>query len=498
MTDPRHVLVTGATGYVGGRLVPRLLDAGHRVRVLVRDPARLQGRPWQAHVEIAQGDLLHPETLAPALDSIDAAFYLVHSMLGHRDFASQDISAARAFGHAARQAGVRHIVYLGGLGDPQADLSEHLRSRQETGAALHESGVSVTELRAAVIVGSGSVSFEMIRNRTERLPIMICPRWVFTRIQPIAISDVLDYLVASLETPGACGQIIDISGKDVLTYGDMMRHYAAARGLRRWLIPVPVITPRLSSYWVHRMTPIPAAIARPLIEGLRNEVVVRDDTARRLFPTIQPMEFRTAVEKALAQLEAGPVETTWSDALVTTQGDKPAALLTMQEGMILEQRQTTLRAPTEVAFAAFSRLGGETGWLFASWLWKLRGALDRIVGGVGLRRGRRDPVDVRVGDALDFWRVEAVEPGRLLRLRAEMRVPGRAWLQFVAQPRPPAGSRLIQTAFFAPRGLLGLLYWYALYPIHALVVSGMIQRLARLAESLAEAAGSREGRPHSH
>ena len=478
MSTPRRVLVTGATGYVGGRLVPRLLAAGHHVRVLVRDPARLQGRPWLNQVEVATGDVLQPATLGPALESIEAAFYLVHSMLSHGDFAAQDVAAARAFGQAAHEAGVQQIVYLGGLGDPQADLSEHLRSRQETGEALRQAGVPVTELRAAVIVGSGSLSFEMIRNLTERLPVMICPRWVFTRIQPISIDDVLEYLAVSLETPAARGRVVEIGGADAMTYGDMMRGYAAARGLRRLLIAVPVLTPRLSSYWVHWMTPIPAGIARPLIEGLRNEVVVRDDAARRIFPAIHPLGFAEAVRKALAQLEAGPVESTWSDALVTTEGDHAAVLLTLREGMIIERRQETLESPTASAYAAFSRLGGETGWLYGNWLWRLRGALDRLAGGVGMRRGRRDPVEVRVGDALDFWRVEAVEPGRLLRLRAEMKVPGRAWLQFEAQPREPSGSRLIQTAFFAPRGLLGLLYWYGLYPIHALIFSGLVRRLA--------------------
>jgi uncharacterized protein YbjT (DUF2867 family) len=480
---PRRVLVTGATGYVGGRLVPRLLQAGYRVRVLVRDRARLQGRPWLNQVEVAEGDVLRPDTLPVALDGVQAAYYLVHSMLAHGDFAAQDIAAARAFGHAALQAGVQQIVYLGGLGDPQADLSEHLRSRQQTGEALREAGVPVTELRAAVIVGSGSLSFEMIRNLTERLPVMICPRWVFTRIQPIAIDDVLEYLAVSLETPAALGRIVEIGGTDVITYGDMMRGYASARGLRRLLIAVPVLTPRLSSYWVHWMTPIPAGIARPLIEGLRNEVVVRDDTARRIFPGIHPLDFPTAVRKALAQLEAGPVETTWSDALVTTEGDHAAVLLTLREGMIVERRQETLNAPVESAYAAFSRLGGETGWLYATWLWRIRGAFDRLAGGVGMRRGRRDPVDVRVGDALDFWRVEAVEPGRMLRLRAEMKVPGRAWLQFEALPRDPSGSRLVQTAFFAPRGLLGLLYWYGLYPVHALIFSGLVRRLAARSET---------------
>jgi len=478
MTKSRRVLVTGATGYVGGRLVPRLLHAGCHVRVLVRDPARLQGRPWLDLVEVATGDVLNRGTLDAAMHSVESAYYLVHSMLGKGDFVAQDIAAARSFGQAARQAGVRQIIYLGGLGDPETDLSEHLRSRQQTGAALREAGVPVTEFRAAVIVGSGSVSFEMIRDLTERLPVMICPRWVFTRTQPIAIDDVLAYLSASLECADARGRVIEIGGDDVLTYGDMMRGYAAARGLRRWLIPVPVLTPRLSSYWVHWMTPVPAGIARALIEGLRNEVVVRDDAARHQFPDLRPIGYRPAVERALAQLEAGHIETTWSDALVTTEGDRAAVLLTQREGMILERRQRFVRVPVEKVYAAFSQLGGETGWLYGDWLWRIRGAIDRLVGGVGLRRGRRDPVDVRVGDAVDFWRVEAVEPGRLLRLRAEMKVPGLAWLQFEVEPDPERGTRLTQTAFFAPRGLAGLLYWYGLYPAHAAVFSGLIDRLA--------------------
>jgi uncharacterized protein YbjT (DUF2867 family) len=414
---------------------------------------------------------------------------MIHSMSGSADFDQRDLQAARNFGDAARTNGVERIIYLGGLGDPATDLSKHLSSRHQTGQALREAGVPVTEFRAAIVVGSGSISFEMIRYLTERVPVMICPRWVFTRIQPIAIDDVLEYLTASLETPAALGHIVEIGGTDVITYGDMMRGYASARGLRRLLIAVPVLTPRLSSYWVHWMTPIPAGIARPLIEGLRNEVVVRDDTARRIFPAIHPLDFATAVKKALAQLEAGPVETTWSDALVTTEGEHAAVQLTLREGMFVERRQKTLVAPPESAFAAFSRLGGETGWLYATWLWRIRGAFDRLAGGVGMRRGRRDPVDLRVGDALDFWRVEAVEPGRLLRLRAEMKVPGRAWLQFEALPRDPSGSRLVQTAFFAPRGLLGLLYWYGLYPIHALIFSGLVRRLAARSETHTAPAG---------
>lgn len=476
------VLVTGATGYIGGRLVPRLVEAGYRVRCLVRDPARLQGRPWLKQVELHSGDCLRPETLPDAMAGADDAFYLVHSMAAGRDFEQRDVLAARNFAAAAKTASVRRILYLGGLGDPETDLSEHLRSRQHTGAALRESGVPVTEFRAAVIVGSGSLSFETIRYLTERLPVMICPRWLYTRAQPIAIRNVLDYLVTALETPASIGQVVEIGGADVVTYGDMLCGYAKARGLKRWLVPVPVLTPRLSSYWVHLVTPVPAVIAQPLIQGLRNDVVVRDDSAQRLFSNIKPMDYDTAVRLALANLERGHVETAWSDAVASSQGDVTPVQLTTQEGMILERRQCVVAAPAEAVFRSFSQLGGATGWLYFDWAWQLRGALDRLLGGVGLRRGRRDPNEVRVGDAVDFWRVEAVEPGRLLRLRAEMKVPGRAWLEFRAEPRAEGQTVLSQTAFFASRGLSGLLYWYLLYPIHALIFSGMIQALARRAE----------------
>jgi len=312
---------------------------------------------------------------------------------------------------------------------------------------------------------------------------MICPRWVYTCTQPISIHNVLAYLVAALDTPECSGQIIEIGGADVVTYGGMMTGYARARGLKRWMVPVPVLTPRLSSYWVHLVTPIPAAMAQPLIQGLRNENVVQDDAARRIFPNIQPMNYQSAVELALQQLDAGNVETAWSDALVTSQGDVQPVVLATQEGMILEQRQVTISVSPHAAFRTFTGLGGERGWLYMNWAWRLRGALDRLVGGVGLRRGRRDPDDLRVGDALDFWRVEAVEEDRLLRLRAEMKVPGRAWLQFQVRPGN-AGCLLSQTAFFAPKGLSGLLYWYGLYPLHALIFSGMIRKIAQQADNV--------------
>jgi uncharacterized protein YbjT (DUF2867 family) len=480
--DPT-ILVTGATGYIGGRLIPRLLETGLRVRCLARDPARLEGRPWRDQVEVVTGDCLQAETLPAAMKGVQAAYYLVHSMAGGHQFEQRDVQAARNFAASARAAGVKRILYLGGLGDPDSALSEHLRSRQETGATLRESGVAVTEFRAAVIVGSGSLSFEIIRYLTERLPVMICPRWLYTRAQPIAINNVLDYLVDALDTPASVGRIIEIGGADVLTYGDMLRGYAQARGLKRWLLPVPVLTPRLSSYWVHLVTPVPANIARPLIQGLRNDVVVRDPSAREVFPRIQPLDYAASVRLALGNLETGQIETAWSDAMVSSLGDAVPVLFTTQEGIILERRQRIVRASPEATYRAFTGLGGRTGWLYLNWTWRIRGLIDRLLGGVGLRRGRRHPQEVRVGDALDFWRVEAVEPGRMMRLRAEMKVPGRAWLEFQAEAVNATTSRLSQTACFAPHGLTGLLYWYLLYPVHAFIFSGLARHLARRAET---------------
>lgn len=478
--DDGPILVTGATGYIGGRLVPRLLELGYRVRCLVRDPARLQGRPWQKDVEIVAGDVLQSESLGESMRGVKAAYYLVHSLGSGADFHQRDLKAAENFGAAARKAGIERIIYLGGLAESSPELSEHLRSRQQTGDSLRSAGVPVTELRAGVIVGSGSLSFEMIRYLTERVPIMICPRWVFTRTQPIGIRDVLDYLTATLSCPSSAGRIIEVGGAEVVTYGEMMMIYAEVRGLRRWMIPVPVLTPRLSSYWVNVVTPIPAVIARPLIEGLRNENIVNDPLARTLFPEIQPVGYRTAVERALTRLQASSVETAWSDALSTSQSVAPV-ILTTQEGMILEQRQRVVAASPADLYGIFTGLGGERGWFCMSWLWTLRGFLDRMMGGVGLRRGRRDPDDLRVGDALDFWRVEVVEPNRLLRLRAEMKVPGKAWLQFQVAAGENESSVLTQTAFFAPKGLVGWLYWYAIYPLHGLIFNGLIDEICRRA-----------------
>jgi len=398
----RLILVTGVTGYIGRRLVPRLLELGYRIRCLVRDPAPLQGYPWRSTVEIVVGDVLRPDTLVPAMQGVSAAYYLVHSMSAGSDFHQLDLVAAHNFSSAAKTAGVERIIFLGGLAETTSNLSEHLRSRLQTGDTLRSAGIPVTEFRAGVIVGSGSISFEMIRYLTERVPTMICPRWVYTSTQPIGIWEVLEYLATALTVPESSGRIIEIGGSEVISYGEMMMIYADVRGLKRWMVPVPVLTPRLSSYWVNLVTPIPAAIARPLIEGLRTESVVHDPIARQLFPHIQPVDYRTSVERALAQLEPGKIESTWIDSARSTRVNEAPVTVTIREGMILEHHKRIVPASTEAVYQIFTGLGGNRGWFNINWAWRIRGFLDRMFGGVGFRRGRRDPDELQVGDVLDF------------------------------------------------------------------------------------------------
>jgi uncharacterized protein YbjT (DUF2867 family) len=471
-----RILIVGASGYIGGRLVPLLRSRGDDLVLMSRDARPLAARFPDARVVAA--DLLDAATLAPALEGIDVAYYLAHSMgAGERGFAERDRQAARNFAQAAARAGVSRIVYLGGLGDDAADLSHHLASRHETGAELAAHGVPVTEFRAAVIIGSGSASFEILRHLTERLPVMITPRWVGTRCQPIGIRDVLDYLVGALDHPEAIG-IVEIGAPDVLSYGDMMLTYARLRGLRRLMIPVPVLTPRLSSYWVNLVSPVPAGIARPLIEGLRNEVIVTHPGPAAAFG-LAPLPFTEALQRAIDRTDRHDIESTWFDALAAPDRQSLTAVES-REGMIIDRRSHRVAAPPERAFAEIERLGGDAGWPYANLLWRIRGLADRVVGGVGMRLGRRDAAHVRVGDALDFWRVEEVRAPSLLRLRAEMRVPGRAWLQYEVSAAP-GGSRIVQTAFFEPKGVSGLAYWYVLYPAHAVIFRGMVRELARRA-----------------
>lgn len=481
----RLILVTGVTGYVGGRLVPKLLEAGYRVRCFVRDKDRLQGYPWLDQVEVAQGDALEPASLVRAMQGVSAAYYLMHGMQGRQTYIDHDLRMARNFKAAAEETHIERIIYLGELVDPAANLSPYLRSRHETGYLLRQGGARVTEFRAGMIVGAGSVLFEMIRYLTERQPVLICPRWFYSLAQPISISDVLSYLVTALETPESMGKLIEIGGATRLSYAEMLRDYAAERGLKRLRIPVPVYTSRLSSYWVHMVTPLHWRVILPLIEGLRANSLVQDDLFQRLFPQIQPIDFRTAVHLALGHIQSENVETSWSDALVIAQGDSRPVRLTTVEGMMLERRTLQVNLPPEVVFRSYTGLGGDRGWLYLNWTWQVRGWVDKLVGGVGLRRGRRHPDEIRVGESLDYWRVEAIQPGRSIRLRAEMKVPGKAWLEFQSNPQPDGGTLLSQTAYFAPRGLAGFLYWYLLYPIHAFIFSGMIRQVARRAQDTA-------------
>jgi len=428
---------------------------------------------------VVSADLLEPASMAGHLEGIDVAYYLAHSMrAGEKGFAERDQDAARSFAVEARRAGLKRIVYLGGLGEESADLSRHLRSRHETGAQLASTGVPVTEFRAAIIIGSGSASFEILRYLTERLPVMITPRWVATLCQPIAVSDVLDYLVGALERPEVTG-VVEIGGPDVLSYGDMMRGYAHLRGLRRLMIPVPVLTPRLSSYWVNLISPVPANVARPLIEGLRNEVIVRDPAPAARFG-LSPMSYDQAVRLAFDRTSQHDVESTWFDSLASP--GRASLSATSREGMIIDRHERRVRVAPERLFAVVEGIGGAAGWPFANPLWRLRGLIDLLVGGVGMRLGRRDPRQLRAGDALDFWRVEEIRRPELLRLRAEMRLPGRAWLEYEVIPEG-AGGRLIQTAYFEPKGLPGLAYWYGLYPAHMLIFRGMVDAICRRARA---------------
>ncbi len=478
------VLVTGATGYIGGRLVPRLLDSGRNVRCLVRDRRKIKSRPWAGHGNlcIVEGDVGDAESLQPALSGCSAAYYLVHSMVSAgADYAREDRRLAGTFAHAAANAGVSRLIYLGGLGETGPGLSRHLQSRREVESELASAGVPVTVLRAAMIIGAGSASFEILRYLVERLPIMVTPRWVHTQSQPIAVSNVLHYLTTCLDTPETTGRTLDIGGPDVLTYREIMDLMAEELGVRRRVvIPVPVLTPRLSSLWIHLITPVGASIARPLAEGLRNRVVCRDNEAERLMPQ-RLLSVRESIQAALVQTGARDIETSWTDAGVIP-GDPDWAGGTV----FTDSRTIEVSAPADAVFSAVCRVGGGHGYYAADLLWRIRGWMDIVVGGPGLRRGRRHPDQIGPGDALDFWRVRSVEADRRLDLRAEMRLPGTAELSFEIDPGPDGlTSRLTQTARFRPRGLLGILYWYCVLPLHGIVFSGMLRGIRRQAEQIA-------------
>lgn len=457
MSGSRIVLLTGATGYIGGRLLPVLERRGSVVRCLTRRPEALRARVAPG-TDVAGGDLLEPGSLARPMAGVHTAYFLVHSMGAEGRFEELDRQAAVNFAHAAREAGVRRIIYLGGLGESGSSLSAHLGSRHEVGEILRrEAGATqIVELRASIVIGAGSASFEMIRNLVERLPVMVTPRWVSVQTQPIGIGDVVAYLAAALDLPGEGHRLYEIGGRDVVSYGGLMREYARQRGLRRIMIPVPLLTPRLSSLWLSLVTPVHARVGRLLIEGLRHPTVVRDPAALEAFP-IRPGGVAEAIAEALAS----------EDAAGARGG-----------GRLVDARSIPVPAPPERAFAAVTRLGGRNGWYYGNWLWRVRGWMDRLAGGPGRRPGRVDHEHLAPGDPVDFWRVHSCEPPRRLLLSAEMKLPGRAWLEFEIVP-DGGGSRIRQTAVFDPRGVLGRAYWYALWPVHRLVFAGMLRGMAR-------------------
>lgn len=468
------ILLTGATGYVGGRLLRAFEASGRQLRCLARRPEYLSARVGAA-TEVVQGDVLDPGSLRAALRDVDTAYYLVHSMAAGSSYADDDRRGAESFAAAAREASVRRIVYLGGLGDGEK-LSPHLESRQEVGRILRDSGVPTVEFRASIVIGSGSLSFEVIRALVEKLPVMVTPRWVHTKTQPISIEDLISYLTEALDHPVERSEVYEIGGPDRVSYGDLMREYAQLRNLKRVMIPVPVLTPKLSSLWLALVSPIYARVGRELIGGLRNETVVRDERALQAF-RVRPRGVREALARALSNEDSAFAATRWSDALSANRSAPAWGGLKFGSRLVDSRVAWVSRTPDQ-AFRPIARIGGKAGWYYGNRLWRLRGALDWLAGGPGMRRGRRDPESLVPGDTLDFWRVEAVEPGRLLRLAAEMRLPGRAWLQFEVT-EDGGGSLIRQTALFDPVGLAGLIYWYGLWAIHQLVFAGMLRSIVK-------------------
>jgi uncharacterized protein YbjT (DUF2867 family) len=466
------ILVTGASGYIGGLLIPALLTRGYRIRCLAREPYRLRNRSWFSQVEIYQGDVVSNSILVDAFQDVSTAYYLIHSMASGKHYIERDLLAASNFTHLASEAGVEHIIYLGGLADPRANIGRHMRSRIETGERLRQGDVPVTEFRASIIIGSGSISFEMIRFIAEQFPIMVGPRWLHHRAQPIAIQDMLGYLIAALETPSSRGRVYEVGGPEVMSYAETMLVYARIRGLKRLLVTLPIIPLWLMVYFIAKLTPVPASIASPLIDGMRSDSVVRDDSARRTFTMIQPVGYHAAVSDALNQLSPKNIEPVWEN-------DENFVKIVKHEGFFIESRRIALDASPEAVFRSFTGLGGKHGWLYMNWLWRLRGFIDRLVGGPGLR-GRQVGQALMVGDVVDFYRVEALNNARMMRLRAELKAPGAGWMEWSVKPQIDGGVLLTQTAFFAPKGVNGFLYWYLLYPIHRLVFQGLIEQIARI------------------
>jgi uncharacterized protein YbjT (DUF2867 family) len=493
MVSSARCLVTGASGYIGGRLVPELLAAGYSVRCMARDPGKLSDRPWSAQVEITAADALDRSAVRRALDGIDVAYYLIHSLGTGSSFEQRDRDSARIFADAARDAEVRRIVYLGGIISGQhGELSPHLRSRGEVGQILLGSGVPTAALQAAVIIGSGSASFEMLRYLTERLPAMVTPMWVDTRIQPIAVRDVLRYLVGAAALPAEVSRRFDLGGPDILTYAQMMKRYAAVAGLPpRVLIRVPVLTPRLSSHWVGLVTPVPSGLAKPLVESLRNEVVASEHDIAEYIPDPAGglLALDQAITLALRHTREGDVSTSWTSAATPGAPSDPLPSDPSWAGgsLYVDERSSVVHASPAALWQVIEGIGGTSGWYSMRAAWAARGMLDRMAGGVGLRRGRRDPRHLRVGDALDFWRVETITPGSLLRLRAEMKLPGLAWLELSVGQNGDALTTYRQRAIFQPRGLAGHAYWRSIAPFHGIVFGGMLRNITAAAERSGQA-----------
>lgn len=479
MHSSGKVLVTGGTGYVGGRLIPLLRERCEpfQIRLMARQPDFLRARVGPG-VEIVKADVTKPETLSAACEGIETAYYLIHSMGSGQDFEDEDRQAARNFAQAAKASGVKRIIYLGGLGEHDESLSKHLRSRHEVGKVLQKSAAQVIEFRASIVIGSGSLSFEMIRALVRKLPVMICPKWVSTAAQPIAIEDVLAYLIAALDHEPGGSRVYEIGGPDQVSYGDLMREYASQRGLKRLMIPVPLLSARLSSLWLGLVTPVYATIGRKLVDSLKNPTVVNDNAALTAFP-VRPMSLTAAIQRALSREDQEFASTRWQDAVSSSMA--PKRFGGEQFGnRLVDCRTIAVNLTAEQAFAPIQRIGDKTGWYYANFLWRIRGFMDLLTGGPGLRRGRRHPVELKVGDTLDCWRVEKIEAPRILRLYAEMHLPGRAWLEFSVTPTEH-GSEITQTAIFDPVGLFGLAYWYSVWPLHQFVFAGMLRAVVEAA-----------------
>ena len=473
LTLPDLILVTGATGYVGSCLIPHLLEKGYRVRVLARDPQRLQGHIWLSRVEVAGGDLSNASLLKAAFVDVTAAIYLVHNMSSGRHYESRELESAFNFLAAAEASGIQHIIYLGGLANPEENIGSHLRSRLRTGDTLRSGRIPVTEFRASLVIGSGSISFEMIRYLTEQLPVIVGSPNLKRLTQPIAIQNVLEYLLAALETPACRGSVYEIGGGDVLSYAETMQTYARLRGLTRRVLLLPWVPDALMAFITGALTPVPTRIARPLIGGMRGDSIVRAGSALETFPQIRPLDYRDSLLQALANLSPSRLDPVWRNG---------ASLCRMKrEGFFIENRQVRIRVQPEVVYQVVSGMGGKYGWIYLNGLWKLRGSIDRLIGGPGLR-GRSSKQNPSVGDVLDFYRVEAVKPGSLLRLKAELKAPGLGWMEWRTSAEVDGdGTLLSQTVFFAPAGVWGFIYWYFLWPVHSLVFAGLIRAIARCA-----------------